>query len=84
MAPETKEDYYGRNFLSELSKLNEATRNSYLRKVNEVLKCAVPQLDNLSFVKDENGFYHWKPSIYIGELKEVSRLKHSSRMVHCD
>lgn len=58
LAPETKEDYYGRNFLSELSKLNEATRNSYLRKVNEVLKCAVPQLDNLSFVKDENGFYH--------------------------
>lgn len=53
-----KEDYYGRNFLSELGKLNEVTRNSYLRKVNEVLKCAVPQLDNLSFVKDDKGFCH--------------------------
>ena len=62
LAPETKEDYYGRNFLSELSKLNEATRNSYLRKVNEVLKCAVPQLDNLSFVKDENGANAWTKS----------------------
>lgn len=53
-----KEDYYGRNFLSQLSKLNEATRNSYLRKVNEVMKLAVPQLDALSFIKDENGLYH--------------------------
>ena len=59
LTPEAKkEDYYGRNFLSELGKLNEATRNSYLKKVNEVLKCAVPQLDNLSFVKDTKGFCH--------------------------
>lgn len=53
-----KEDYYGRNFLTQLSKLNETTRNSYLRKVNEVMKLAVPQLDKLAFVKDENGLYH--------------------------
>lgn len=53
-----KEDYYGRNFLSQLSKLNEVTRNSYLKKVNEVMKLAVPQLDELAFVKDENGLYH--------------------------
>lgn len=53
-----KEDYYGRNFLAQLSKLNEATRNSYLRKVNEVMRLAVPQLDKLTFVKDENGLYH--------------------------
>lgn len=53
-----KEDYYGRNFLTQLSKLNETTRNSYLRKVNEVMRLAVPQLDELAFVKDENGLYH--------------------------
>lgn len=54
----SKEDYYGRNFLAQLSKLNENTRNFYLRKVNEVVKLAVPQLDQLTFVKDANGFYH--------------------------
>lgn len=66
--PVFKEDYYGRNFLTDLSKLNEATRNKYLRTVNEVLKCAVPQLDNLSFTKDNNGLFHlearyihWRP-----------------------
>lgn len=54
----SKEDYYGRNFLAQLARLNENTRNFYLRKVNEVVKLAVPQLDQLAFVKDENGLYH--------------------------
>ncbi len=53
-----KEDYYGRNFLSDMAKLNESVRNKYLFKINEILKCAVPQLDNLSFVKDRDGLYH--------------------------
>lgn len=52
------EDYYGRSFLSRLDRLNEATRNSYLRKINEVVKRAVPQLDELSFVKDERNMPH--------------------------
>lgn len=53
-----KDDYYGRNFLSDLAKLNEVTRNKYLRLINEVLRQAVPQLDNLTFVRDDKGFYH--------------------------
>lgn len=53
-----KEDYYGRGFLAQLARLNENTRNFYLKKVNEVIKLAVPQLDELTFVKDENGLYH--------------------------
>lgn len=65
--PMGKEDYFGRNFLLRLSKLNEVTRNSYLKKINEVMKLAVPQLDELSFVKDEMGaphlevkYIHWR------------------------
>ena len=65
--PMGKEDYFGRNFLLRLSTLNEATRNSYLKKINEVMKLAVPQLDELSFVKDEMGaphlevkYIHWR------------------------
>ena len=53
-----KEDYYGRNFLKRLALLNDNTRRSYFRKINEFLKLAVPQLEELSFVKDEIGVPH--------------------------
>ena len=63
-----KEDYYGRNFLKRLALLNDNTRRSYFRKINEFLKLAVPQLEELSFVKDEIGvphlearYVHWRP-----------------------
>lgn len=63
----TREDYYGRNFLEKLAKMNERTRNSYFRKINEFLKIAVPQLKELTFVKDEVGvphlearYVHWR------------------------
>lgn len=52
------EDYYGRNFMRRLALLNEKTRNKYLKIINEVLLTAVPQLENLSFVKDEKGVPH--------------------------
>lgn len=53
-----KEDYFGRNFLKRLSLLNARVRNSYLRRINEVLSLAVPQLDQLTFVKDSMGVPH--------------------------
>ena len=62
-----KQDYYGRNFLKRLALLNDNTRRSYFRKINEFLKLAVPQLEELSFVKDEIGvphlearYVHWR------------------------
>ena len=62
-----KEDYYGRNFLKRLALLNDNIRRSYFRKINEFLKLAVPQLEELSFVKDEIGvphlearYVHWR------------------------
>ena len=54
----TKEDYYGRNFLEKLAKMNEKTRNSYFRKINQSLKIAVPQLEELNFVPDKMGIPH--------------------------
>ena len=54
----TKEDYYGRNFLERLAKMNEKTRNSYFRRINQSLKIAVPQLEELQFVKDKMGIPH--------------------------
>lgn len=44
--------------MERLSLLNTATRNKYLKIINEVLLTAVPQLENLSFVKDEKGVPH--------------------------
>jgi predicted ATPase len=54
----TKEDYYGRNFLERLAKMNEKTRNSYFKKINDCLKIAVPQLEELKFIKDNMGIPH--------------------------
>jgi predicted ATPase len=63
----SKEDYYGRNFLEKLARMNEKTRNSYFRKINQCLKVAVPQLEELQFVKDNLGvphlearYVHWR------------------------
>lgn len=64
-----KEDYFGRNFIRRLSILNEKTRDSYFKRINEVLRLAVPQLKNLSLVSDEMGvphleaiYEHWRAS----------------------
>ena len=62
-----RDDYYGRYFLERLSKMNEDTRNSYFRKINDCLNVAVPQFEKLNFVKDKNGnphleahYKHWR------------------------
>ena len=63
----SKEDYYGRNFLEKLSKMNERTRSAYFRRINQIIKIAVPQLEELNFVKDQMGvphleakYVHWR------------------------
>jgi predicted ATPase len=64
----SKEDYYGRNFLEKLSKYPIRQRDAYFKRINEVLKIAVPQLEKLQFVKDDMGvphleakYIHWRP-----------------------
>jgi predicted ATPase len=53
-----KEDFYGRNLLDRMGKINKNTRDSYLRRINEVLQIAVPQLKNIAFVADKKGVPH--------------------------
>ena len=53
-----KEDFYGRNFLQRLAKMNKTTSAAYFRRVNEVLKIAVPQMDELKLKFDEMGVPH--------------------------
>ena len=59
-----KEDYYGRNLLDKFNKTPSKTRDAYIRRINEVLKFAVPQLKQLQFIKDERGIPHLE-AIYV-------------------
>ncbi|MDW8295869.1 MAG: AAA family ATPase [Raineya sp.] len=52
------EDYYGRNFFERISSLNKNTRNAYLRRIEKALTTILPNLEKLSFEKDEAGTPH--------------------------
>lgn len=69
-----KEDFYGRNFLQRLAKMNKTTSAAYFRRVNEVLKIAVPQMDELKLKFDKMGvphlearYEHWRAKASISE-----------------
>ena len=69
-ALESSEDPYGRNLLRRIGETRKDIRHSRLRKIEKVLKYAVPQLTNLKFVTDESEggiphlevlYEHWRP-----------------------
>ncbi|MBM4424107.1 MAG: chromosome segregation protein SMC [Chloroflexi bacterium] len=61
-------DAYGRNFLERVAQTSKKTRDARLRRIRDALAIAVPQLKELSLVKDERGvphligaYEHWRP-----------------------
>lgn len=56
--PGIPEDPYGRNFLERVSKTPIKTRSARLRKIEEALRIAVPQLKALKYQQDETGMPH--------------------------
>ncbi len=56
--PISREDPFGRNFLERIAKTPEKTRKSRLRKIEQALKIAVPQLKQLNDTKDLRGVPH--------------------------
>lgn len=61
-------DPFGRTFLERVARTPDKTRKSRLRKIEQALKIAVPQLKDLAEVKDEAGiphleavYEHWRP-----------------------
>lgn len=61
-------DPFGRSFLERVARTSETTRKSRLKKIEEALRIAVPQLKQLTDVKDERGvphleavYEHWRP-----------------------
>ena len=65
--PDLPGDPFGKGFLERISKVNEKTRNAWLKKIETALKIAVPQFNKFDF-KEENGhphleaiYDHWRP-----------------------
>jgi predicted ATPase len=63
-----QDDPYGRDFLEQIAKKQEKTRNSRLRRILEALRVAVPQIKELELTRDERGtphlrgrYEHWRP-----------------------
>ena len=66
--PSIQGDPFGRNFLERVIKTPEKTRRSRLKKIEDALRIAVPQLKQLTDIKDEMGiphleavYEHWRP-----------------------
>ena len=65
-APDT--DPFGQRFLERVAKASDKTRENYLKKMEDALNLAVPQLKELKMVRDEMGrphleaiYKHWRP-----------------------
>lgn len=64
-----EDDPFGQGFLEKVATVPEKTRRSRLKKIEQVLKIAVPQLEGLEFIRDETtgrphlqAFYsYWHP-----------------------
>lgn len=61
-------DPFGGDFLEQIAKIPEKTRNSRLKKIQEALRVAVPQLGEIELWRDERGtphlrgkYEHWRP-----------------------
>lgn len=64
-----EDDPFGQGFLERVASVQERTRRSRLRRIEQALKIAVPQLEGLEFIRDEitgrphlQALYsHWRP-----------------------
>jgi predicted ATPase len=72
--PDLPGDPFGKGFLERISKVNEKTRNAWLKRIESALKIAVPQFNKFEY-KEEKGhphleavYDHWRPGA--GKQKE--------------
>ncbi len=61
-------DPYGGDFLEQVAKTPERVRNARLRRIQEALRVAVPQLQQIELFRDDRGtphlrgkYQHWRP-----------------------
>ena len=72
-------DPYGADFLLRIAETPEATRQRRLQRINEALKVAVPQLDELGLTQDKLGrwhlearYKHWRPQPALQNERDFS------------
>lgn len=66
---ESSDDPFGRNFLRRIGNTSKNSRNARLRKIEEIIRIAVPQLTELKYMEpDDKGkphleaiYEHWRP-----------------------
>lgn len=54
------EDFYGRDFLERIQTINKITQKAYLRRIEDALKTALPNLEKLEFGSDDMGVPHFE------------------------
>ena len=65
-----EDDPFGQGFLERVASVPEKTRRSRLKRIEQALKIAVPQLEGLEFIRDETTgrphlqalYSHWRPN----------------------
>ncbi|OQX27819.1 MAG: chromosome segregation protein SMC [Desulfobacteraceae bacterium IS3] len=67
--PGMPEDPFGKNFMERVAKTSDKTRKARLKKIGEALRIAVPQMKDLTDIRDELGtphleavYEHWRPN----------------------
>lgn len=81
-----KSDPYGGDFLEQLARTTEKTQKSRLKKIENALKIAVPQLRDLELERDAKGaphlkalYEHWRPKA--GRQSEVEFSDGTLRLI---
>jgi predicted ATPase len=54
------EDYYGRDFLEKIQKMNRQTSKAYINRIKRALISALPNLEDLNFAQDDMGIPHFE------------------------
>ncbi|MDR2148932.1 MAG: AAA family ATPase [Tannerella sp.] len=54
------EDYYGRDFLEKVQRMNKRYSGAYIKRIECALKYAVPNFEKLNFEPDEMGVPHFE------------------------
>ena len=78
-AGDRADDPYGADFLLRIAETPEKTRRRRLQRINEALRVAVPQLDELALEQDQLGrwhlearYKHWRPQPALQNERDFS------------
>ena len=77
------DDPFGGDFLEQIAKAPEKTRNARMRRMTSALHVAVPQLQEIALWRDNRGKPHLRGSSSIGVRKGLGRPKSNFRMGPC-